>query len=70
MLCVALNQVVTLGGSNLMDEYDIQHLTPTLKAERVAGSKFVYVSEHSAQLNSWTLKSCMLVLYARITYVL
>lgn len=53
-----------------MDEYDIQHLTPTLKAERVAGSKFVYVSEHSAQLNSWTLKSCMLVLYARITYVL
>ncbi|RJE24403.1 hypothetical protein PHISCL_03257 [Aspergillus sclerotialis] len=67
MLCVALNQVVTLGGSNLMDEYDIKHLTPTLKSERVSGSKWVYVSEHSFLLNSWTLKSCMLVLYARIT---
>lgn len=69
MLCVALNEVVSGGGSNLMDEYDIQHLTPEIKAERVAGSKWVFVSEHSFLLVSWTLKSCMLVLYARITYV-
>lgn len=69
MLCVALNEVASGGGSNLMDEYDIKHLTPEIKADRVTGSKWVFVSEHSFLLVSWTLKSCMLVLYARITYV-
>lgn len=68
MLCVALNQVVAGGGSNLMDEYEIKHLTPAIKAERISGSKWVYVSEHSFLLATWTLKSCMLVIYARITY--
>lgn len=69
MLCVALNEVASGGGSNLMDEYDIKHLTPAIHAERVSGSKWVFVSEHSYLLTTWTLKSCMLVIYARITYV-
>lgn len=69
VLCVALNRVATVGGSNLMDEYDIKHLTPSIKAERVSGSKWVFVSEHSYLLVTWSLKSCMLVIYARITYV-
>lgn len=69
MLCVALNRVAAGGGSNLMTEYDIKHLTPEIKAERVRGSKWVYVSEHSFLLNTWALKSCMLIIYSRITYV-
>ena len=70
ILCVALNEVASGGGSNLMDEDDIKNLTPKIHAEREAGSKWVYVSEHSFLLAIWAMKSCMLVIYARITYVL
>lgn len=70
VLCVALNQVASGGGSNLMDEDDIKNLTPKIHAERESGSKWVYVSEHSFLLAIWAMKSCMLVIYARITYVL
>lgn len=69
ILCVALNKVVSGGGSNLMNEEDIKLLTPTLHAEREAGSKWVYVSEHSFLLAIWAMKACMLIIYARITYV-
>lgn len=69
LLCVALNQVVTGGGSNLMDENDIRNLTPSIKAEREKGSKWVFVSEHSFLLTIWALKACMLVIYTRLTYV-
>lgn len=68
LLCVSLNQVASGGGSNLMDENDIRNLTPAIKAERVKGSKWVFVSEHSFVLAIWAMKSCMLVIYARITY--
>ncbi|KAF7593281.1 hypothetical protein BBP40_011738 [Aspergillus hancockii] len=68
ILCVALNEVVVVGGSNLMSEEDIKNLTPELKADRVKGSKWVYVSEHSFVLAVWAMKACMLVIYARITY--
>ncbi|GAB1208728.1 hypothetical protein APSETT445_007480 [Aspergillus pseudonomiae] len=47
ILCVSLNEVVIVGGSNLMSEEDIKNLTPGLKADRVRGSKWVFVSEHS-----------------------
>ncbi|KAL5359071.1 hypothetical protein BJX96DRAFT_147722 [Aspergillus floccosus] len=67
LLCVALNQVASGGGSNLMDENDIRNLTPAIKAERVKGSKWVFVSEHSFVLAIWAMKACMLVIYARIT---
>ncbi|KAI9035731.1 uncharacterized protein KD926_002952 [Aspergillus affinis] len=68
ILCVALNQVASGGGSNLMDEKDIQDLTPAIKAERERGSKWVYVSEHAFILAIWAMKACMLVIYARLTY--
>lgn len=68
ILCVALNQVASGGGSNLMDDKDIEDLTPSIKAERERGSKWVYVSEHAFVLAIWAMKSCMLVIYARITY--
>lgn len=69
ILCVALNQVASGGGSNLMTEEDKLHLTDSKIAERVRGSKWVFVSEHSFVLCIWALKACMLVIYARITYV-
>jgi hypothetical protein len=67
LLCVALNQVASGGGSNLMTEEDIANLTPTSYADRVSGSKWVFVSEHSFVLAIWAMKACMLVIYARIT---
>ncbi|EED22180.1 conserved hypothetical protein [Talaromyces stipitatus ATCC 10500] len=67
ILCVALNKVASGGGSNLMTEEDIQNLTPSSYAERVRGSKWVFVSEHAFILCVWSCKSCMLVIYARLT---
>lgn len=70
VLCVALNNVVWGGGSNLMTDEDVKNLTPKIHAEREAGSKWVFVSEHSFVLAIWSMKACMLVIYARITYAL
>lgn len=68
ILCVALNQVASGGGSNLMTEEEKKTMTPSIHAERERGSKWVFVSEHAFILTVWSLKSCMLVIYARITY--
>lgn len=67
LLCVALNQVASGGGSNLLTPEDKANLTPASTAERVKGSKWVFVSEHSFILSVWSMKACMLVIYARIT---
>ncbi|OGE46931.1 hypothetical protein PENARI_c086G04173 [Penicillium arizonense] len=40
LLCVALNQVASGGGSNLMTDKDRLHMTPQNKAERVAANGF------------------------------
>lgn len=52
-----------------MTDEDIANLTPSIYAERVRGSKWVFVSEHAFILTVWSCKSCMLVIYARLTYV-
>lgn len=67
LLCVALNQVASGGGSNLMTAEDKANLTPAISAEREKGSKWVFVSEHAFVLAVWSMKACMLVIYARIT---
>lgn len=67
ILCVALNQVASGEGSNLMTPEDIRTMTPAIHDARVKGSKWVYVSEHSFILCIWSFKACMLVIYARIT---
>lgn len=69
ILCVALNEVANGGGSNLMTAEDYANLTPSTTAERVRGSKWVFVSEHAFILCVWSCKACMLVIYARLTYV-
>ncbi|CBF88647.1 uncharacterized protein ANIA_00857 [Aspergillus nidulans FGSC A4] len=67
ILCVALNEVASGGGSNLMTQEDIDNLTPEIYDERVKGSKWVFVSEHAFILAIWSMKTCMLIIYARIT---
>jgi len=53
-----------------MTPEEIATMTPKIHADRVTGSKWVFVSEHSMVLTIWSLKACMLIIYARITYVL
>jgi hypothetical protein len=57
------------GGSNLMSQADIDALTPETIAERVKGSKWVFVSEQSMLIAIWSMKCCMLLIYNRLTYV-
>jgi hypothetical protein len=67
ILCVALNEVASGGGSNLLTDEEKKQLTPSTTAERERGSKWVFVSEHAFILCVWACKACMLVIYARIT---
>ena len=67
ILCVAFNQIATGAGSNLMTPEEEAALTPKSTAERVRGSKWVFVSEHAMLLTIWSMKAAMLVLYARVT---
>jgi hypothetical protein len=66
VLCVAFNQVFEGAGSNLMTQADIDALTPEIHAQRVLGSKWVFVTEHAMLLTVWSMKAAMLVLYSRI----
>ncbi|OJD10402.1 hypothetical protein AJ78_08574 [Emergomyces pasteurianus Ep9510] len=67
LLCVAINQVIAGGGSNLLTKEEVLALTPETKLARISGSKWVYVSEHMMVLTIWSLKFCMLAIYGRIT---
>ncbi|KAF7180649.1 hypothetical protein CNMCM7691_009940 [Aspergillus felis] len=70
LLCVALNEVASGGGSNLMTDEEIANIanmSAAAYADRVRGSKWVFVSEHSFILAIWAMKACMLVIYSRIT---
>ena len=67
ILCVSFNQIATGAGSNLMTPEEEAALTPQSTADRVRGSKWVFVSEHAMLLTIWSMKAAMLVLYARVT---
>ncbi|KAK5072258.1 hypothetical protein LTR70_010510 [Exophiala xenobiotica] len=67
LLCVALNEMLKGPGSNLMTDEEVAQLTPAIAAQRVKGSKWVFVSEHAMLLTIWSMKAAMLVLYARVT---
>ena len=66
ILCIALNEILKGAGSNLMTPEEEAALTPAIKASRVRGSKWVFVSEHAELLTIWSMKAAMLVLYAKI----
>lgn len=67
ILCVAFNQIASGGGSNLLAPGELGTLTPENIEERIRGSKWVLVSEHAMVLTVWSMKACMLMLYASIT---
>ncbi|KAL2433888.1 hypothetical protein ABEF95_012493 [Exophiala dermatitidis] len=67
ILCVSLHEIDTGIGSNFMTAKEEATLTPETTAQRVRGSKWVYVSEHAMLMTIWSMKAAMLVLYARIT---
>jgi len=67
LLCVSFNQMLKGAGSNLMTDEEVAQLTSDITAERVKGSKWVFVSEHAMLLTIWSMKAAMLVLYARVT---
>ncbi|KIV91063.1 hypothetical protein PV10_05648 [Exophiala mesophila] len=67
MLCVSFNQMATGAGSNLMTPEEEAQLTPEIIADRIRGSKWVFVSEHAMLLTIWSMKAAMLTLYARVT---
>lgn len=53
LLVVSFNQMVTGDGSNLLTEEEIELLTPESIESRIAGSKWVFVSEHAMLLTIW-----------------
>ncbi|KAL8722263.1 MAG: hypothetical protein Q9181_007527 [Wetmoreana brouardii] len=67
LLYVSANKVIFGGGSNFMTQEDIDNLTPESRATRIAGSKWVLVSEESMVLTIWSCKVCMLFIYRRLT---
>ncbi|KAL8706247.1 MAG: hypothetical protein Q9201_000684 [Fulgogasparrea decipioides] len=67
LLYVSANKVIFGGGSNFMTQEDIDNLTPESRAMRIAGSKWVLVSEESMVLTIWSCKVCMLFIYRRLT---
>jgi len=67
MLCVSFNEMATGAGSNLMTPEEEAALTPDIIAQRVRGSKWVFVSEHAMLLTIWSMKGAMLILYTRVT---
>lgn len=69
VLCVAFNQMLQGAGSNLMTDQEVSALTPEITAERVLGSKWVFVTEHAMLLTIWSMKVALLLLYTRLTYV-
>ncbi|KAI9847702.1 MAG: hypothetical protein M1837_001950 [Sclerophora amabilis] len=68
LLVVSLNRVASGGGSNLLTEEEIAILTPETTEARVVGSKWVLVSEEAMLGAIWSMKTCMLIIYARVTY--
>lgn len=66
-LVIAINEVISGGGSNYMTPAEKASLTPESTQERIKGSKWVFVSEHAMIITLWSSKLCMLSIYARLT---
>ncbi|KAI1540428.1 hypothetical protein PtrSN002B_008671 [Pyrenophora tritici-repentis] len=65
-LIVCLNLIATGGGSNLFPPEQFSTFTQSDIDERVKGSKIVVLSEQCMLNVIWSLKACMLFMYARI----
>ena len=67
LLAVSINKIIFGGGSNFMTREEEAALTAETIRARVAGSKWVFVSEQAMILTIWSLKLCMLFIYRRLT---
>lgn len=67
ILVISFNEILSGPGSNLMTAEELAALTPSIRAGRIRGSKWVFVSEHAELLTIWSMKAAMLVLYAKIS---
>ncbi|KAF2682669.1 hypothetical protein K458DRAFT_390591 [Lentithecium fluviatile CBS 122367] len=67
ILIVCLNVIATGGGSNMFLPEEFDTFTEEDIKERIKGSKIVLVSEQGMLNVIWTLKACMLFMYARMT---
>lgn len=67
VLVISINKIIFGGGSNFMTTEEQATLTPEIRRERIAGSKWVIVSEQAMILTIWSLKLCMLCIYRRLT---
>ncbi|OCL02354.1 hypothetical protein AOQ84DRAFT_252716, partial [Glonium stellatum] len=66
-LIICLNTIASGGGSNLFPPDQFQAFTPQDIQERMKGSKIVLVSEQAMLNVIWTLKTCMLYMFSRLT---
>ncbi|KAL1657316.1 hypothetical protein SLS61_000362 [Didymella pomorum] len=66
-LVVCLNIIAQGGGSNLFPPEQFSTFTQEEIQERIKGSKIVVVSEQCMLNVIWTLKACMLLMFARMT---
>lgn len=67
VLCVGLNETVRGEGTNFMSEEEAASLTPETTRLRVIGAKWVFITEQAIMACIWSLKGCMLLVYARLT---
>lgn len=65
-LVVCLNVIASGGGSNLFHPEEFDTFTQEDIEERIKGSKIVVVSEQCMLNVIWTLKACMLFMFARM----
>jgi hypothetical protein len=66
-LIITLNIVAHTSSNLLPPGYDIAHITPQDRRERIHGSKLVLVVEESQCVTIWGAKACLLIMYMRIT---
>ncbi|RKK75287.1 hypothetical protein BFJ69_g7877 [Fusarium oxysporum] len=59
--------IITHAGSNLLNPVSHVALTPEDINKRNHGSKWVVTVEQMQILTIWTMKSCLLIMYNRIT---
>lgn len=61
--------IISHTSSNLIDPNDHTELTAENIRERIYGSKWVLVVEQMQIITIWTTKSCLLLMYNRLTFV-
>lgn len=64
----SINEVAA-NGSNYLPEETVKNLTPEGVRQAVYGSVMTFVLEIVMLTGLWTIKTCLLLLYSRITYV-